>query len=124
PAATPTNIVIGMLPPMSQVRLSSGITARNHSAQSGITATGAANRAARAISAARRARSRSIVLITTHEARPARVAATAVRNRSDGEKLGLKNPAHTPPPPSHAPGVSCHDRMPLIQNRLIHAAIA
>jgi hypothetical protein len=35
----------------------------------------------------------------------------------------LKNPDHIEPPFSHSPGVSCHDRIPLIQNKLSHAAI-
>ena len=112
-----------MLPPSSHDRLSAGSTARNHSANPGIAAIGAANRAARRISAARRSRGRSIVLITMQPTSAPSVVATAVRNSSDGQKLGLKNPAHTPPP-SQRPGVSCQARMPLIQNRLIHDASA
>src|SRR5262245_47746443 len=113
-----------MLPPSSHDRLSLGIAARNHSARSGIAAIGAANREARRIRAARRSRGRSIVLITMQATSAPSVVDTAVRNSSDGQKLGLKNPDHTPPPSSQPPGVSCHARMPLIQNRLIHDATA
>src|SRR5689334_19664956 len=113
-----------MLPPSSQDRLSAGSTARNHSANSGISAIGAANHDTRRISCALRSRGSSVVLITIQPPSAAKVVDTAVRNSSDGQKLALKNPAHTPPPSSHRPGVSCHDRMPLIQNRLIHDASA
>jgi hypothetical protein len=61
------------------------------------------------------------MLITMHATSAANVVATAVRNSSDGQKLGLKNPDHMPAPSSQRPGVSCQAR---IQNRLIHAAIA
>src|SRR5262245_60881603 len=94
----PTNIVIGMLPPSSHDLLSSGITAKYHRPSSGIAATGIAKRAARLISAARRSREMSSVLITTHAASAPSAIATAVRYKSDGQKLGLKNPVHTPPP--------------------------
>src|SRR5215467_5790856 len=117
-------MVIAALPPSSHDRLSSGRTATNHAASTGIAAIGAANRDARRISAARRSREMSIVLITMQPTSAPSVVDTAVRNSSDGQKLGLKNPAHTPPPPSQRPGVSCQARMPLIQNRLIHDASA
>src|SRR5262245_34250577 len=124
PAAIPANIVIAMLPPSSHDRLSAGNTAKNHTASSGIAAIGAANHATRRISAALRSRGRSVVLITMQPARAASVVETAVRNSRDGQKLALKKPAHVLPPSSQRPGVSCHDRMPLIQNRLIHDASA
>src|SRR5262245_43364614 len=113
-----------MLPPSSHDRLSDGSTATNHSASSGMAAIGAANQDTRRISAALRSRGSSVVLITMQPTSAASVVETAVRNSSDGQKLALKNPAHTPPPSSQPPGVSCHDRMPLIQNRLIHDASA
>ena len=45
----------------------------------------------------RSSRDRSIVLITMHAASDASAIATTVRNSSDGKKLGLKKPSHTPP---------------------------
>ena len=43
-----------------------------------------------------------------------------VRKITDGKKLGLRNPSHISRDSTHRPGVSCQERMPLIQNRLNH----
>src|SRR5258707_46423 len=85
-------MVIAMLPPSSHERLSSGRTARNQAASSGIAAIGAANRDARRIRAARRSRGRSKVLMTMQPTSAPSVVDTAVRNRSDGQKLEEPGP--------------------------------
>ena len=61
-------------------------------------------------------------LTRVQAARAAIAAAEIVRKISDGRKPGLKKPAQTLRVSSQVPGVSCQDRMPLIQNRLIQEA--
>ena len=65
-----------------------------------------------------------MALITAAAPSAAVAIAATVRNSNEGQKLGLKKPAHTFWVSSHVPGVSCHERIPLIQNRLPHDAPA
>ena len=112
------------MPPSSHDRLSSGITARyqhrehRHHRDRCREPRRTANQRGTP-----RSRSSSIVLITTHAASAASAIATHVRYSSDGQKLALKKPVpHARR--ARSPGVSCQLRMPLMKNRLSHAATA
>ena len=89
----------------------------------GMTTIGTIKCAARLISDRRADRDmRGIRLITTQAASAANTRETMVRNSRLGQKLALNMPSHTLCVSSQAPGVSCQERMPLIQNRLPQAA--
>src|SRR5262245_19259685 len=112
-----------MLAPMIHSWLSAGRVRKYQAPSTGINTIGAKKWAARWINTSRCGRSRpGNRLITRQATRADIVMAVMVRNSSEGQKLGLKNPAHTPCDSSHVPGVSCHERMPLIQNKLNHEA--
>ena len=75
----PRNIDIATEPPVSQRRLSSGITAMNHSPNAGIASIGSISRAITDTSRWRSARGSSSVPTTRMAASAASVAATARR---------------------------------------------
>src|SRR5262245_66574805 len=116
------NMVIATDPPSTHARLYRGSTASHQTPRSGIAIIGMSSFEAWLISSVLWARSNEPTALTrTIATRAATVRAAIVRNTSDGKKLGLKNPVHRLPVSVHPPGVSCQDRMPLIQNRLNHA---
>ena len=116
------NSIMAGLPPRTQPRLSSGITARYQTPQTGIVTMGMSRCAARWISARRASRSNVMVFATRHATSPASVVETTVRKHRLGQKLGLKKPSKTLPVSTHFPGVSCHEMMPLMRNKLAQAA--
>src|SRR5262249_16578337 len=117
------NIIIAAEPPITHERLSAGIDARYHRPSTGISAIGASSQAAQLISSVFCSRLKSVkVLTTTIDTRAATVSDATVRYNSDGQKPGLKKPAQSECVSIQSPGVSCQERMPLIQNRLAQAA--
>ena len=119
------NNVIAGLPPSTQPRLSAGIAMRNHTPNAGISTIGMSNCAMRLMSVVRSSRvSSSMRFTTTHATSAASVMETMVRKNRLGQKLGLKKPSTMLLVTSHSPGVSCQERMPLMMNRLAHAATA
>src|SRR5262249_27795066 len=118
------NIVIVMLPPMTQDRLSGAMLARNQAPSTGIASIGTRKSAAWPISSRRASRSGGpATLITRQAARAAVASAATVRYKSDGQKLALKKPDQRECVSTQRPGVSWNERMPLIQNRLNQAAV-